>query len=312
MRLRSEVFVVEQNCVYLDLDDKDAQSIHLFAREEGAVAGAAARAVVRLVPPGVSYEEPSIGRVAIDLASRGSGLGEELMMRAIRACYRTWPGFGIRISAQQYLIGFYERLGFATVGEGYLEDDIPHIQMFRPWDGLASWRTRHRAAVQVFADHLRALPLGALQGTESQWGGLQVLEHLMRSEHGTWSYLDKKGQANPAELPVCDVESDARGFQLVHALESDNRWKDPTPGGLLSPSPGRHVDVGHAVDEWLKAIDGGYERLGVLYADPAWWKVQVFKHPIAGRLGLTDTLAFGVAHVRHHVHQLKRLAESAL
>ena len=311
MRLRSEVFVVEQNCVYQDLDDKDAQSIHLFACEKGAALGAAARAVVRLVPPGVSYEEPSIGRVAIDLASRGSGLGEELMMRAIRACYRTWPGFGIRISAQQYLIGFYERLGFSTVGEGYLEDDIPHIQMFRPWDDLAAWQTRHQAAAHAFADCLRVLPAGALQGTEAQWGGLQVLEHLMRSEQGTWSYLVKKGQANPTELPVCDVEADARGIQLVRALESDARWTDPTPGGLLSPPPGSLLDVNRAVDDWLAAIDAGYVALSAAYAHPAWWKVQVFKHPIAGRLGLMDTLAFGVAHVRHHMHQLKRLAESA-
>lgn len=311
MRLRSEVFVVEQNCVYLDLDDKDAQSIHLFACEDGAVPGAAARAVVRLVPPGVSYEEPSIGRVAIDLASRGSGLGEELMMRAIHACYRTWPGFGIRISAQQYLIGFYERLGFSSVGEGYLEDDIPHIQMFRPWDGLAAWQMRHKAAVQAFANQLRALPSGALQGTESRWGGLQVLEHLMRSEHGTWSYLAKKGQADPAELPVCDVHSDERGIQLVQVLESDARWTDPTPGGLLSPAPGNQADVEGLVADWFEAIDAGYDRLGEVYAAPAWWKVQVFKHPIAGRLGLTDTLAFGVAHVRHHLHQLKRLAQSA-
>ena len=107
------------------------------------------------------------------------------------------------------------------------------------------------------------------------------------------------------------MESDARGIQLVHALESDARWMDPTPGGLLSPAPGGHVDMDRAVDDWLKAIDAGYNRLGAVYADSAWWKVQVFKHPIAGRLGLTDTLAFGVAHVRHHVHQLRRLTESA-
>ena len=105
MRLRSEVFVVEQDCVYLDLDDKDALSIHLFACEKEAAPGTAARTVVRLVPPGVSYDEPSIGRVAIDLASRGSGLGEELMTAPF-LLFRTWPGYGSRISAQQCLIGF--------------------------------------------------------------------------------------------------------------------------------------------------------------------------------------------------------------
>jgi len=310
MRLRSEVFVVEQDCVYLDLDDKDALSIHLFACEEEAAPGTAARAVVRLVPPGVSYDEPSIGRVAIDLASRGSGLGEELMMRAIRACYRTWPGFGIRISAQQYLIGFYERMGFATVGEGYLEDDIPHIQMFRPWDDLAAWRARHEEAVHEFADCLRTLPVDSLQGSESHWGGLQVLEHLRRSEHGTWSYLVKKAQAEPAALPACDSNSDARGIELIRALESDVRWTDPTPGGALSPPPSDHTDVEQAISNWMEAIAEGFGRLDALYAAQEWWKVQVFKHPIAGRIGLADTLAFGAAHVRHHLHQLKRLAES--
>ena len=105
--------------------------------------------------------------------------------------------------------------------------------------------------------------------------------------------------------------SDARGLELVRALESDARWKDPTPGGLLSPAPGSHVDVEQAVADWLKAIAEGYNQLSAVYASQAWWKVQVFKHPIVGRLGLTDTLAFGVAHVRHHLHQLKRIAESA-
>lgn len=311
MRLRSEVFVVEQNCIYLDLDDKDVESIHLFASAKGAASGASARAVVRLVPPGVSYNEPSIGRVAIDLASRGSGLGEELMMRSVRSCYRRWPGQGIRISAQQYLIGFYQRLGFTTVGEGYLEDDIPHIEMFRPWAGLSYWQVQHEQSVRAFSDCLRALPVGLLQGTEAKWGGMQVLEHLRRSEQSTWSYLEKKSEADPFELLACDLDSDARGIRLFRALESDERWTDPTPGGLLSPSPCSDIDAERAVDHWKNAIEIGYEQLGALYAAPEWWKVQVFKHPIAGRIGLLDTLAFGVAHVRHHMRQLMRIAESA-
>lgn len=310
MRLRSEVFVVEQKCVYLDMDDKDAQSVHLFACEEGAAEGVSARAVVRLVPPGLSYKEPSIGRVAIGMESRGSGLGEELMLRAIRVCYRRWPGHGVRISAQQYLIGFYQRLGFETDGGGYLEDDIPHIQMYLPWAGLSHWHVLHGNVIESFADSLRALPKDLLKGTAAEWGGMQVLEHLRLSEKHTWSYLEKKCQVDPAELKGCDLNSDARGLWLVRELESDVRWIDPTPGGLLSPPPGKSVDVEGAIIDWKNAIVRGYERLDKLYDAEDWWRVLVFKHPIAGRIGLFDTLAFGVAHIRHHMHQLKRIADS--
>ena len=101
--------------------------------------------------------------------------------------------------------------------------------------------------------------------------------------------FSQKRTGDPDDLPACDVHSDARGIELVRALESDARWKDPTPGGLLSPAPGSLVDVEQAVANWLKAIAEGYNQLGAVYASQAWWKVQVFKHPIAGRLGLTDT-----------------------
>ena len=234
------------------------------------------------MPPGVSYDEPSIGRVAIDLASRGSELGEELMTRAIRACYRTWPGCGIRISAQQYLIGFYERLGFSTVGEGYLEDDIPHIQMFRPWDGMAAWQSRHEAAVHAFADHLRALPAEALQGTESQWGGLQVLEHLMRSESTargpTWPKKDRQ------ILTICRRAMciPMPGASNWCARNPTRVGKTPHPVACCRLHPESLVDVEQAVANWLKAIAEGCNQLGAVYASQAWWKVQVFKHPIAG------------------------------
>ena len=310
MRLRSEVFVVEQDCVYLDLDDKDARSIHLFARDENAQPGSAARAVVRLVPPGVSYAEPSIGRVAIDLVSRGSGLGVELMERAIRSCHRHWPGQGIRISAQQYLTGFYSRLGFKAEGEGYLEDGIPHIQMHRGWCDLEGWKDRHHEALDAFEHQLLALPAAVLQGSKETWGGMQVLEHLMRSEGGTWAYLMKKSQAEVTALPPADVASDERGWQLVRALHSDGQWKDPTPGGMLSPEPNDRLDVGAEMQRWRERLDGAYGELASAFGADAWWTVQVFNHPIAGRLSLADTLAFGIAHVHHHVHQLKRLNPS--
>ena len=308
MRLRSEVFVVEQDCVYLDLDDKDAHSLHLFARDQDAKPGTPARAVVRLVPPGISYEEPSIGRVAIDMEARGSGLGQELMERAVRACHRHWPGQGIRISAQEYLIGFYNRLGFETVGEGYLEDGIPHIQMHRPWRGISDWKELHLQAVLECQRILEALPEEALQGTKAHWGGLQVIEHLMRSEGGTWGYLKKKGQANPHELPAAGLESDERGWKLVRALISDAQWSDPTPGALLTPEPSSNTNVQEAMDQWRSSLSRAYGGLEEVFAQSDWWKVEVFNHPMAGRLSLQDTLAFGVAHVRHHVHQLNRIA----
>lgn len=307
MRLRSEVFVVEQDCVYLDLDDKDARSIHLFAQDENAQPGTAARAVVRLVPPGVSYREPSIGRVAIDLTSRGTGLGVELMERAIRSCHRHWPCTGLRISAQQYLIGFYGRLGFETVGEGYMEDGIPHIQMHRAWRGMEDWRALHHTALDVFEHHLLALPAAVLQGSRATWGGMQVLEHLMRSESGTWAYLMKKAHADLTTLPPADVASDERGWHLVRALHSDGQWKDPTPGGMLSPEPNDRMDLGIEMRRWHNSIDEAYGELASVFGQDAWWTVQVFNHPIAGKLSLADTLSFGIAHVHHHVHQLKRL-----
>lgn len=311
-RLRSEVFVVEQDCVYLDMDDKDAQSIHLGAMLEDAAMGKAARAVVRLVPPGISYPEPSIGRVAIDLEARGSGLGVELMERAIRACNRHWPGCAIRISAQQYLVSFYERLGFAQVGEGYLEDGIPHIEMLCEWRGFEFYKDEWRAAREAFAESLESLPAESLQGTSEQWGGLQVLEHLRMSEAGFWRYLMKKCQAHPAELSKTDMASDFRGWQLIQALHSDRRWKDPTPGQALTPTGNLEAPLQAILVEWKAEQDHGFTSVQEVMNDADWWGVQVFNHPLAGRISLADAFGFGAAHIRHHLHQLNRLNSQTL
>jgi ElaA protein len=126
LKLRAEVFVVEQDCPYCDPDHKDPLSFHLEAVVDGALAGTA-----RAVPPGVSYAESSIGRVVIDPQHRGLQLGRQLMERAIAFNRAQWGG-GIRISGQAYLQGFYESLGFATVSEAYMEDDIPHFEMLLP------------------------------------------------------------------------------------------------------------------------------------------------------------------------------------
>jgi ElaA protein len=126
MALRQEVFVVEQNCPYLDADGADQKGWHLLGTsEEGQLL-----AYARLLPPGVSYPaHASIGRVITSPSARGKGYGLELMRVAIDEINRLFPGAPLKISAQCYLIRFYESLGFKTVGESYLEDDIPHIAM---------------------------------------------------------------------------------------------------------------------------------------------------------------------------------------
>jgi len=124
LKLRSLVFVVEQNCVYLDPDGKDQSSFHFWATLDGVIV-----AYVRILPPGLSYEEASIGRVITHPDYRRNGFGIELMQRAIEQTIQQFHVNDIRIGAQCYLENFYENLGFKKVGEPYLEDDILHVEM---------------------------------------------------------------------------------------------------------------------------------------------------------------------------------------
>jgi len=124
LRLRSEIFVVEQNCVFLDADNKDQASHHLMAWQEDMLA-----AYSRLVPPGIVYAEPSIGRVVTAITARGSGIGRQLMQQSIANCRKLFGEQPIRIGAQLYLKEFYGSLGFVPNSGIYPEDGIPHIQM---------------------------------------------------------------------------------------------------------------------------------------------------------------------------------------
>lgn len=124
LKLRMEVFVVEQNCPYLDTDDKDQQCLHVLGYD-----GTELAACARLVPAGISYNSPAIGRVATHAAFRKHGYGRELMNYCISETKHHFNTNVITISAQQYLEEFYTSLGFKTEGEMYLEDDIPHIKM---------------------------------------------------------------------------------------------------------------------------------------------------------------------------------------
>jgi len=127
MRLRQEVFVVEQDCAYLDLDDKDDKCHHLLAYLPENNLGAYAR----ILPPKVTFEEVCIGRIVTSPAYRGTGLGKELMHQSFAYIETLYGKVPIRISAQYYLLRFYENFGFQKVSSLYLEDGIPHVQMFR-------------------------------------------------------------------------------------------------------------------------------------------------------------------------------------
>ena len=124
LQLRSEIFVVEQNCVFLDADNKDQASWHLMGWKQSALI-----AYTRLVPPGVAYAEPSIGRVVTALTARGRGTGRQLMQQSIAECRKLFGNNTIRIGAQLYLKKFYGSLGFVPTGGIYPEDGIDHIQM---------------------------------------------------------------------------------------------------------------------------------------------------------------------------------------
>jgi ElaA protein len=126
MALRQEVFVVEQNCPYLDADGKDVGAWHCMCRDEqGDLV-----AYTRLLPKGLSYEHyPSIGRVVNSPAVRGTGVGRLLMKKSIALCVRIFGNESIKIGAQRYLLQFYESLGFRSTGEEYMEDGIPHVKM---------------------------------------------------------------------------------------------------------------------------------------------------------------------------------------
>jgi len=126
LRLRSEVFVVEQNCVFLDTDNKDQNALHLMGWVDAELA-----AYVRILPPGMAYDEPSIGRVVSSPKFRGSGIGRKLMEEAIRVTTEIHGNQPIRIGAQLYLKNFYASLGFNPDGNIYLEDGIEHIEMVR-------------------------------------------------------------------------------------------------------------------------------------------------------------------------------------
>jgi ElaA protein len=127
LQLRNAVFVVEQQCIFQDADNKDQFSYHLMCRDKNNLF-----AYARLIGPGLVYNESSIGRVVTSAEARRKGLGKELMHRSIQESYSLFGKNSIKIGAQLYLKKFYESFGFSQTSEIYLEDDIQHIEMVLP------------------------------------------------------------------------------------------------------------------------------------------------------------------------------------
>ncbi|MFH0357954.1 GNAT family N-acetyltransferase [Streptococcus sp. A27] len=125
LTLRTNVFVVEQACPYPEVDGKDPNCLHLLGTINGELV-----AYLRILPAGLSYDEVSIGRVVIKSSHRGKGLGRPMMEQAIHFITNEWKESQIKIGAQAHLEKFYSSLGFEPVSEVYLEDDIPHLDMF--------------------------------------------------------------------------------------------------------------------------------------------------------------------------------------
>lgn len=126
LRLRSEVFVVEQDCVYQDVDNKDMKALHIIGKSEGKIV-----AYARCFKPGDYFEEAAIGRVIVDYNHRKHGYGHEITDAAILAIKERFDTERIKLSGQTYLVIFYESHGFKTVGDRYMEDGIPHIAMVK-------------------------------------------------------------------------------------------------------------------------------------------------------------------------------------
>lgn len=124
LSLRSQVFVVEQNCVYQDLDNKDQKAFHVIGKKGDKIV-----AYTRVFKPGDYFKNPSIGRVVVEEANRKSSLGKDIMLASMDTIKTLFKNTTIELSAQTYLIKFYKDLGFMENGEEYLEDGIPHIRM---------------------------------------------------------------------------------------------------------------------------------------------------------------------------------------
>ena len=127
LRLRQDVFVIEQNCIFHEIDGRDPKAVHVLGRRDGRLV-----AYARVFTPGAMYDEASIGRIATDPSVRGTGLGHELFRESLRITQELAPGAPIRLAAQAHLERFYGAYGFVGMGDRYMDDGIVHLDMLRP------------------------------------------------------------------------------------------------------------------------------------------------------------------------------------
>lgn len=139
MELRSEIFVVEQKCAYQDCDGKDKDAYHLLVKDGGEIAG-----YLRILQKGQSFREVSIGRVAVSQSHRGKQIARKMMQKAMQFVVETMKEEEIQISAQEYLVNFYQSLGFKANSGVYLEDGIPHVNMFYKAHDIGRWYTDYK------------------------------------------------------------------------------------------------------------------------------------------------------------------------
>lgn len=127
LKARCDVFIVEQNCAFPEIDDYDHVALHLTAWANGDQVAA----YLRILPPSSTYAEPSLGRVLSGTAFRGTGIGRQLIAEGLKRLELRYPNQSVRIGAQSYLIQFYGAFGFKIASEEYIEDGIPHVEMLR-------------------------------------------------------------------------------------------------------------------------------------------------------------------------------------
>ena len=124
LKLRQDIFVVEQNCIFPDLDEKDLHCMHVLHKVDDKVV-----AYCRILPPGITSTHPSIGRICVKKSHRGTGLAENMIVYAIRVTRKMYHQSRIEIAAQQGLVPYYEKFGFETISDAYDEDGIMHVDM---------------------------------------------------------------------------------------------------------------------------------------------------------------------------------------